>query len=153
MLTEKKRFHEICMEYLSMKKDVTGHRCDIFLIEKRYPIIKKSYEILGEKEFLKSIRSENFMKQRTTMIWKLQYHSPSIIKMMDLEVGVWYSARDLKDKLQEVLKTVKIEKTARATDLKLYYGMKNKNKLVDKLPTAGFIITRIKKIKWNHSKS
>ena len=117
----KPRFYKLCEKYEKMSE---GDKKNIDLVE---PMIKEAYEVLGEKklkalEFRKSeIKKELInVNLNKSVDWK-------ICKHLNLVIGKIYDKKELKEKLQSAYDKLGIKAKAKATDLKKWYYIEDKD--------------------------
>ncbi|MEI6429079.1 MAG: hypothetical protein WCO45_11940 [Pseudanabaena sp. ELA607] len=123
-LSGTKRFKTLCMAYIKGDSD----REYIAAIE---PLVKQAYESLGESK-MKSLcfRKRDIQKALTDT-------APAILESLErqvhssFEVGKSYTLADTKTTLASIYAELGLQKTAKATDLKKYFAIKDCKKRID----------------------
>ncbi|WP_019539813.1 hypothetical protein [Proteiniphilum acetatigenes] len=63
-----------------------------------------------------------------------------VMKLLKLTKGEFYKSSDLKNKLTDIYKVLKLNKAAKATDIKTFYEVKETSKRIDNKVYKGYII-------------
>ena len=129
-----KSFKTLCMAYIKGDSD----REYIAAIE---PLVKQAYESLGESK-MKSLcfRKKNIQKA-------LADTDPAILESLkskiqsSFEVGKSYTLADTKRILASIHAELGLEKTAKATDLKTYFAIRDHKRRIEEKSTAMIEIT------------
>ena len=77
---------------------------------------------------------------------KKKQNDVKIVQLLNLRVGEWVSAAQLKVKLAEIYDKLNIDKVAKATDIEQYYGVNPQVRWIDGKSVKGFsiILSKIK---------
>ena len=136
-------FIEVCKEYCENDNLTDSERAAI-LVE--YPVISEAINLIG-REKMKALRyrkkdiEEELIRQNKTASLHLK-----VVKLLNLKTGMWISADEAKERLQEIYTSLGITQKAVATQLKTWYDLKPKKIWNSDLKKAvrGYIIITCK---------
>ena len=116
-------FIEVCKEYCENDNLTDSERSAILV---QYPVISEAINLIG-REKMKALRyrrkdiEEELIRQNKTASLQLK-----VVKLLNLKTGMWISADEAKERLQEIYTSLGITQKATATHLKTWYDLKPK---------------------------
>jgi hypothetical protein len=139
-------FSDLCEDYFEaaiLNNEETMR--EINIIE---PIIEEAYKLIGEDKMRALKLRKGLIEEEMIKTTQVKSNDWKIVKLLDLRVGQWLSAKDVKLRLSEVYEKLNLDVTAKATDLSKWFTVKKQSKRIDGDVTQGFsIITSNIKIK------
>ena len=108
--------------------------------DKEYEMIVEAYEVLGSDKCKALEYRKAEIEKALTIVNKQLHYTAKIVRLLDLRVGEWISAADLKVKIQSVYDQLDIDKKAKATDITEWYGVKEQCKRVSGDNKKGYAI-------------
>ena len=109
-------------------------------------IIKDFYEMFGHQKMKALEYRKKDMTDHMIAEDKKKQNDVKIVQLLNLRVGEWVSAAQLKVKLAEIYDKLNIDKVAKATDIEQYYGVNPQVRWIDGKSVKGFsiILSKIK---------
>ena len=103
------------------------------LLEEKYPIMKDAYNLLGVEE-VRRLKYVQTNIKREINAKSNKSNQNKIFKILSddgFKPNIWISRADCKRKIQNAYNAVKIDKTAKATDIDGYFEADEKSKRID----------------------
>lgn len=83
------------------------------------------------------LRKKDIQKE-LLQIDNMKSHGVKIVELLNLDQGRFYSSPILKGKIQSIYDKLRIQKKAKATDIKIWYETRYRTKRVRNTATSGY---------------
>ena len=110
------------------------------IIEYKYPLFKDVVNVLGQRKCnaLKFRRKEILNELNVTC--QLKDNGDLIKQLLGLEIGKFYSSKELKEKLQLIYKQLGINYKAKGNDILKWYNVVDRISTIKKIRVRGYVI-------------
>jgi hypothetical protein len=131
-------FKDLCMEYIKLRG--TNWDTESPKIAEAYPIIKQAYDILGVEKMQALKYRQKEIQMELVIQDKVKRYESKIVTLLGYKSGQWLPNQTIKADLERIYSKLGITKTAKATDLQQYYGLKESVKKIKGTNIKGYTI-------------
>tara|TARA_B100000787_G_scaffold92893_1_gene68582 strand:+ start:1358 stop:3178 length:1821 start_codon:yes stop_codon:yes gene_type:complete len=135
-------FKDLCLDCIEV---LVGEACllrsaEIVNIKSNHPIIYKAYGVLGGEK-MKALKYRKKEIENAMLIVSNDFsNSSKIVRILNLRIGKWYSVSSIKFKLKAIYNDIDLSRTAKATDLKKWFNLKEMSKRIEGKLMTGYVV-------------
>lgn len=109
-------------------------------IDKLFPIYKEIVEVLGVEKCAALRFRRKYLINELRTVYQLDVNKEKIIELLDLEIGQFYSSKELKVKLQGIYDLLGIKDKAKSVNVLKWYDMNERVSTVKEKRIRGYVV-------------
>jgi len=135
-------FKDLCLDCIEV---LVGEACllrsaEIVNIKSNHPIIYKAYGVLGGEKMKALKYRKKEIENAMLIVSNDSSNSSKIVRILNLRIGKWYSVSSIKFKLKAIYNDIDLSRTAKATDLKKWFNLKEMSKRIEGKLMTGYVV-------------
>ena len=113
---------------------------NVVKIKSNHPTIYKAYRVLGVEQ-MKALEYRKVDIEKALLIASNEpTNSYKIVRFLNLRIGKWYSMSSIKSRLKVIYSDIDLSRTAKATDLKKWFNLKEMSKRIEGKLMTGYVV-------------